>query len=125
MQSIFLVCSDLAMIDGLSFFLQHSGFQVARAIESGRVVAEIGRGRPDLVVISENERGIDVNELCITIREQSDVPIIVLGHGHDEVAGVRMPEIGADAYLTSPLNARELLASIRSLLRRAHPSKGT
>jgi len=125
MERILLACPGLAMIDSLTFFLQHSGFEVARAIGSGQVVAEIGRRLPDLVLISENGRRMDVNELCIRIREQSDVPIIVLGQGNDEVAGVEMLDIGADAYLPSPLNARELLASIRSLLRRAHPSKGT
>ena len=125
MERILLACPGLAMIDSLTFFLQHSGFEVASAIGSGQVVAEIGRRLPDLVLISENGRRMDVNELCIRIREQSDVPIIVLGQGNDEVAGVEMLDIGADAYLPSPLNARELLASIRSLLRRAHPSKGT
>jgi DNA-binding response OmpR family regulator len=116
------VCPDVAMTDELTFFLQHSGFQVASAIESRQVMAEMDRSAPDLILMRENSRRLNGDELCIRIRETSDVPIIVLGQGREAAAGVEMLEMGADAYLTAPLNARELLARIRALLRRTrHP----
>ena len=118
MQKILLVCNDLLMMDELTLFLQHSGFQVASIIESKQAVAEIARAQPDLILVRENNRRVNGDELCIHIRELSDIPIIVLGHALEQADGIEMLEMGADAYLTSPLNPRELLARIHSLLRR-------
>ena len=117
------MCPDPEVTDEVTFFLQHSGFQVTSIVEGTQVMAEIGRGFPDLIVMRENRQRLNGDELCIHIRELSDVPIIVLGHGQEEEAGVEMLEMGADAYLTSPLDARELLARIRSLLRRSRRSQ--
>ena len=125
MERILLVCPDLAMTNELTFLLRHSGFQVASIIESKQVMAEISRGSPDLIVIHENNHKLNGDELCIRIRELSDAPIIVIGQGQEEVAGVEMLEMGADAYLPSPLSLRELLARVRSLLRRTRPSQKT
>jgi DNA-binding response OmpR family regulator len=118
MQRILLVCSDLVMTDELTFFLRHSGFQVASIIESKQAVAEVARTQPDLILMRENNRRVNGDELCIHIRELSDIPIIVLGHALEQADGVEMLEMGADAYLTSPLNPRELLARIHRLLHR-------
>jgi two-component system OmpR family response regulator len=118
MQRILLVCNDLVMTNELTLFLQHSGFQVASIIESKQAVAEMVMTHPDLVLVRENNRRVNGDELCIHIRELSDIPIIVLGHALEQADGVEMLEMGADAYLTSPLNPRELLARIHRLLRR-------
>ena len=120
-----LVCPDLAMTDNLTFLLEHSGFRIMNAAESKQALAEIDRSSPDLILMRENSRRLNGDELCIRIRELSDVPIIVLGQGREEADGVEMLEMGADAYLPSPLNARELLARVRSLLRRTRPSQKT
>jgi len=115
---ILLVCPDSVVTEDLTFFLQHSGFQVSSVVESMQAMVEMGRRAPDVIVMRENSRRVNGDELCIRIRELSDVPIVVLGQGQEELAGVEMLEMGADAYLTSPLDPRELLARIRSLLRR-------
>jgi DNA-binding response OmpR family regulator len=125
MQRILLVCNDLVMTDELTLFLQHSGFQVASIIESKQAVAELARTRPDLILLRENTRRVNGDELCIHIRELCDIPIIVLGHALEQADGVEMLEMGADAYLTSPLNPRELLARIHGLLRRTQRLRET
>jgi DNA-binding response OmpR family regulator len=122
---ILLVTDDFAMTDELTFFLQHSGFQVMSTNEGHHALAELHRGSPDLIVIHETNHKLNGDELCIRMRELSDVPIIVIGQGQEDASGVVMLEMGADAYLTSPLNPRELLARIRSLLRRSLASKAT
>jgi len=118
MDKILLICPDLAMIDNLAFVLQHSGFLTVSAAESKEALAEISRNSPDIVVMRENSHRLNGDELCIRIRELSDVPIIVLGQEQEEMAGVEFLEMGADVYLPSPLSLRELLARVRSLLRR-------
>jgi DNA-binding response OmpR family regulator len=120
---ILLICPDLALTEELAFFLRHSGFQVANAVESGQVLAEVDRSGPDLILMRQNSHRLNGDHLCIRIREVSDVPIIVLGQNCDETEGVEMLEMGADAYLTTPLNPRELLARIRALLRRSRVSR--
>ena len=118
-----LVCPDLAMTDNLAFVLQHSGFRIVNAVESKQALTEIGRSSPDIIVMRENSRRLNGDELCIRIRELSNVPIIVLGQEQEEAAGVEFLEMGADAYMTSPLSLRELLARVRSLLRRTRASQ--
>jgi len=121
MEKILLVCPDLGLTEQLTFFLQHLGFRVTSASGSRQALVEVGSGSPDLVVMRENSRRLNGDELCIRIRELSDVPIIVLGQEKEEAAGVEFLEMGADAYLPSPLDARELRARVRSLLRRTQP----
>ena len=118
MEKILVVCPELAMTDNLSFVLERSGFGVVNAAGSNQALAEVNRSSPDLVLMRENSSRLNGDELCVRIRELSDVPIIVLGQEQEEAAGVEFLEMGADAYLTSPLRFREMLARIRSLLRR-------
>lgn len=118
MDKILVVCPDVAMVDNVTFVLQNCGFQIVSAAESKQALAELDRNSPDLIVMRENSRRLNGDELCVRIRELSDIPIIVLGQEEEEVAGVEFLEMGADAYLTSPLILRELLARVRSLLRR-------
>jgi len=118
MDKILVVCPDLTMTDNLTFLLQHSGFQTVNVAGSMQALAEVNRSSPDLILMRENSRRLNGDELCIRIRELSDAPIIVLGQEQEETAGVEFLEMGADAYLPTPLHYRELLARVRSLLRR-------
>ena len=119
MRKILLIHPDLAVGGELTFILQHAGFQVAHAMEGQQALVEVDRSHPDLIVIAESTPKLNGDELCVRVRELCQAPIIVLGQDHEEAAGIDLLEMGADAYLTSPLNPRELLARIRSLLRRA------
>ena len=127
MQKILLIHHDLAIRDQLTFLLQYSGFRVVGAIDGQQALFKIYRSLPDLIVLAEGSHGLNgglnEDELCVCIRELCQAPIIIPGQGYGGTAGINLLEKGADAYLTSPLNPRELLAWVRSLLRRYKEEK--
>ena len=118
MQEILLIHADLVLRGELTMILQDSGFHVVSVSGGQEALAGISRDYPDLIVLAESSHRLNGDELCVRIRELCQTPIIILGWGQEETAGINFLEMGADAYLTFPLNSRKLLAKIRSLLRR-------
>ena len=90
------------------------------ALPSGHEIAGVmGRETIDLVVLDLRMPGEDGMQIARRLREESQVPIIMLTGRKDEADRVMGLELGADDYLTKPFSPRELLARIRALLRRA------
>jgi DNA-binding response OmpR family regulator len=118
MEKVLLIDPDLVLTEELTFLLQHLGFQVVSTIKGRQAIVEIKRRRPDVIIVAEDSRRLDTGRLCACIRKVCQSPIIILGEAQKEAAGIKMLEIGADAYLTFPLDLRELLARLRSLLHR-------
>ena len=118
MGRILLIHSDLVLRDELTFNLQHSGFQVVGASGGEQALTEVYSRHLDVIIVAESNHRLNGDELCVRLRQICQAPIIVLGQGSKEISGIDLIEMGADAYLASPLNLRELLARIRSLLRR-------
>lgn len=122
MERILLVHPDVVLRNQLTFTLQHSGFQVVGASSGYQALAEMCSRRPDVIVVAESGHRLNGDELCVRLRQICQTPIIILGQGSKEVSGIDFIEMGADAYLASPLNLKELLAMLRSLLRRTQPN---
>jgi len=118
MERILLIHPDLVLRDELTFTLQHLGFQVAGAGGGQQALTEVHGGHLDLIIVAESSHRLNGDELCVRLRQICPAPIIIMGQGSKEISGIDFIEMGADAYLPSPLNLRELLARIRSLLRR-------
>jgi DNA-binding response OmpR family regulator len=74
---------------------------------------------PNLVLLDLNLPGIDGLEVCRRIRGTSQVPIIMLTARDDDIDKIVGLEVGADDYVTKPFNARELVARVKAILRRA------
>src|SRR5262245_2756552 len=90
------------------------------ALPSGREIADvIAREMIDLVILDLKLPGEDGIEIARRIRADSNMPIIMLTGRKEEADRVMALELGADDYLTKPFSPRELLARIRSLLRRS------
>jgi DNA-binding response OmpR family regulator len=115
MQVILLIHSDLVAMVELTFVLQHLGFKVVSAIGSQQALAELYKRHPDVVIMAEGNCRPNEDGLCPHIRELSQAPIIILGQEQEKADESEILNIGADAYLTSPLNLRDLLASVSSL----------
>jgi len=104
--------------------LERSGYAV-EAVKTGEdALNSFGNRRPDVVILDLVMPGIDGVAVVRRIRESSAVPIIVLSAIGEEPRKVEALELGADDYMTKPFGMEELLARIRSLLRRAAGAHG-
>lgn len=124
-----LVVDDDAEIRRLvAGYLTDQGYRTLTAPEAGTARAVLAAGGVDLVVLDIMLPGEDGLSLVADLRTHSDLPVILLtalGDEADRVAGL---ELGADDYLAKPFGPRELLARIRTVLRRSRrtgPDAGT
>jgi len=98
--------------------LEAEGFDVT-SVETGEEGLEIvADDMPDLIILDLMLPGIDGIEVCRAVRRKWDVPIIILTAKSDEIDVVIGLEVGADDYVTKPFGMRELVARVRSMLRR-------
>ncbi|MEU4239295.1 response regulator transcription factor [Actinoplanes sp. NPDC026619] len=92
----------------------------ALVVHDGRAaLEEARRWRPDLLVLDVMMPGLDGLHVCHTLRQESDVLVLMLTARTTEADLLRGLELGADDYLTKPYSPRELMARVRTLLRRA------
>lgn len=118
---ILLVEDDLDLAVTIGDYLTEQGIEVARAADGAAARRHLARGGFDLVVVDlglPDESGLDLTR---HIRSTSRVGIVILTGRGDPVDRVVGLEIGADDYLGKPVHLRELLARIRSVLRRTSP----
>jgi len=115
-----LVVDDDAEIRGLlAEYLARQGFRVSLARDGREMRQVLDQGRPDIVVLDVMLPGEDGLALCRDLRARSNLPVIMLtarGEELDRIIGI---EMGADDYLAKPFNPRELLARMKSILRRS------
>lgn len=116
---ILVVDDDRELRSLLSAYLQKQGYRVTAVADGKAMRAAINTSRPDVVVLDVMLPGEDGFSLCRELRARSEIPIIMLtarGEETDRIVGL---ELGADDYLAKPYSPRELLARIKSVLRRA------
>jgi two-component system OmpR family response regulator len=116
---VLVVDDDAEIRSLLREYLQKHGYHVTAAADGKGMRAALESGRPDIVVLDLMLPGDDGLALCRNLRARSEIPIIMLtarGEETDRIVGL---ELGADDYLSKPFNPRELLARIKSVLRRS------
>jgi two-component system, OmpR family, response regulator ResD len=115
-----LVVDDEPIVrDVLARYLARDGFEVDQASDGEAALAAFRETPPDLVVLDLMLPRTDGLEVFTRIREQGDTPVIMLtarGREADRIVGL---EVGADDYIAKPFSPREVLARVRSVLRRA------
>jgi two-component system response regulator RegX3 len=102
----------------LSYMLRREGFEVAVAATGPDALSEFDRSGADLVLLDLMLPGLSGTEVCRTLRQRSNVPVIMLTARDAEIDKVVGLELGADDYVTKPFSSRELVARIRAVLRR-------
>jgi two-component system phosphate regulon response regulator OmpR len=117
---LYVVEDDAAMRDMLASYLERQGMAVTAMASAEDLMRRIHRLRPDLIVLDVTLPGESGLDACQRLRAEGDrVPVILLTARTEEVDRVLGLEMGADDYLGKPFSARELLARIRAVLRRA------
>jgi two-component system phosphate regulon response regulator PhoB len=110
----------------LTYNLEAEGFTVTRVDRGDEAETLLAEIRPDLVILDWMLPGVSGFELCRRLRareDQRDLPIILLTARGEETDRVRGLSIGADDYVVKPFSVPELMARVRSLLRRARPER--
>jgi two-component system KDP operon response regulator KdpE len=115
---ILVVDDEERMVRFIRLNLEHDGFQVVEALRGAQAIDRLRSGLPDLVLLDVMLPDIDGFEVLRTIREVSNVPVIMLTAKGEEEDRIRGLELGADDYITKPFSPRELVSRVKAVLRR-------
>ena len=118
MTRVLVVEDEESYSDALSYMLRKEGFEVAVAPTGTVALETFDRTGADLVLLDLMLPGLSGTEVCRTLRQKSNVPVIMLTAKDSEIDKVVGLELGADDYVTKPFSSRELVARIRAVLRR-------
>jgi DNA-binding response OmpR family regulator len=122
-QTVLVVEDEASIASFVSAYLKNAGYGVRTAATGGEALRQVAAEKPALVVLDLMLPDIDGIEVCKRIRQESDLPILMLTARDEDVDKIIGLEVGADDYLTKPFNPRELVARVRSILRRATPER--
>jgi two-component system response regulator RegX3 len=115
---VLVVEDEESFSDALSYMLRREGYEVSVAATGPDGLAVYDRAGADLVLLDLMLPGMSGTEVCRTLRQKSNVPIIILTARDSEVDKVVGLELGADDYVTKPFSSRELIARVRAVMRR-------
>ncbi len=118
-KSILVIDDEPQIADICRDYLTAAGFAVTTAHDGVKGLALARKERPDLVVLDLMLPGLDGLDVCRELRRESNTPIIMLTARVEESDKLIGLELGADDYLTKPFSPRELVARVRTVLRRA------
>jgi two-component system response regulator RegX3 len=118
MPLVLVVEDEQSLREPLVYLLKKEGYEVVEAVDGTQAIDLFKTANPDLILLDIMLPGISGNDVCLTIRQTSNVPVIMLTAKDSEIDKVVGLEIGADDYVTKPYSARELLARMKAVLRR-------
>ncbi|MBA2359282.1 MAG: response regulator transcription factor [Actinobacteria bacterium] len=122
-QTVLVVEDEASIASFVALYLKNAGYAVQTAVNGAEALSKAESSQPSLIVLDLMLPDIDGVEVCRRIRQHSDVPILMLTARDEDVDKIIGLEVGADDYLTKPFNPRELVARIKSILRRATPER--
>jgi len=118
-EHLLIVDDDTEILDLLGRYLTRNGYRVSTARDGGAMEAVLAGARIDLIILDIMLPGRDGLDITRDLRTRSNVPIIMVTARGDETDRIVGLEMGADDYLPKPFNPRELLARVKTVLRRA------
>jgi DNA-binding response OmpR family regulator len=117
-QSVLIVEDESSIASFVSLYLKKAGYDVEVAA-TGAEALDKAEHNPSLIVLDLMLPDMDGIDVCRRLRKRSDVPILMLTARDEDIDKIIGLEVGADDYMTKPFNPRELVARIKSILRRA------
>jgi DNA-binding response OmpR family regulator len=117
-EKVLVVEDEPTLVETLEYNLTRQGYDVCTATDGLAALEVARRERPDLIVLDIMLPKLDGLEVCRILRQEMNVPILMLTARAGEIDKVVGLEMGADDYLTKPFSMRELLARVKALLRR-------
>jgi DNA-binding response OmpR family regulator len=118
MSTILLVEDEPTLSETLRYNLEREGYSVLTAADGVHGLELARREQPDLLILDIMLPRLDGFSVCRILRQESDVPILMLTARQDEVDRIAGLELGADDYVAKPFSLGELLARVRAIMRR-------
>jgi DNA-binding response OmpR family regulator len=122
-ESILIVEDESSIASFVALYLKNAGYTVRTVGKGAEALDQVSADPPSLTILDLMLPDIDGIEVCRRIRKTSDVPILMLTARDEDVDKIIGLEVGADDYLTKPFNPRELVARVKSILRRSTPER--
>ena len=117
-ERILVVDDEKALLESLVYNLERQGYLVDSAADGHTALESARKNHPDLILLDIMLPGMDGFEVARTLRQESNIPILMLTARDDEIDRAVRLEVGADDYMTKPFSMRELLARVKAMLRR-------
>jgi two-component system response regulator BaeR len=117
---ILIVEDEKKIADLLCDYLKAAGFRTSTQNNGDRVIAQVKKDPPNLILLDIMLPGKDGMQLCREIRQFSNVPIIMITARVEEIDRLLGLELGADDYICKPFSPREVVARVRAVFRRVH-----
>ena len=118
MQKILVCDDDKEIVEAISIYLTGEGFEVIGGHDGNEALKKLEAGDIDLLILDVMMPGLDGIRTTLMVREKSSVPIIILSAKSEDADKILGLNIGADDYLTKPFNPLELVARVKSHIRR-------
>lgn len=119
MSTILLVEDDPILSETLRYNLEREGYAVINAADGVIGLERARRDQPDMVILDVMLPRLDGFSVCRILRQESEVPILILTARQDEIDRIAGLELGADDYVAKPFSLGELLARVRAIMRRS------
>ncbi|HHV61657.1 MAG TPA: response regulator transcription factor [Firmicutes bacterium] len=121
---VLIVDDEPSIVELVKFNLEKEGFTCTGAYDGESALETVRREKPDLVILDVMLPKKDGFEICKILRQETQIPIIMLTAKDTEVDKILGLELGADDYITKPFSPRELVARVRAVLRRLGKGAG-
>jgi two-component system alkaline phosphatase synthesis response regulator PhoP len=123
-KKVLVVDDDAKTVELVKLYLNRDGYRVLTAYDGNEALKLAREAHPDLIVLDLMLPGINGLEICRILRNESDVPIIMLTALTTDDDRLKGLDTGADDYVTKPFSPRELAARVRAVLRRLPGERG-
>lgn len=123
-KQVLVVDDEKLIVKGIRFSLEQDGMEVDCAYDGEEAFQKAKEKEYDMILLDVMLPKMDGFEVCQSIREFSNVPIVMLTAKGDDMDKILGLEYGADDYITKPFNILEVKARIKAIMRRTQPSKG-